>query len=248
MAPRRLAKNERAWAYRFLVARDGEHCRDCKLTPADLTLGYLDIDHVDENDENWEPENLALRCRSCNVAKQNRARSHTQIGVFPNGPNGARPTAFPTARESVGRGRPGGGSQSSPGVETCVCDRCVCDNTDVRNSPAAPGSANMRARRGAIDFESGSPEMHANGLYEDKARSWLVDLVAAHGEVLKRDAINAGAEFVGCSPMTIRRYIDKLTSLFGPLVETRDAAGRVVIVTRFGHQDGEVESRPGGVR
>jgi len=106
----------------------------------------------------------------------------------------------------------------------------------------------MRARRGAIDFESGSPEMHANGLYEDKARSWLVDLVAAHGEVLKRDAINAGAEFVGCSPMTIRRYIDKLTSLFGPLVETRDAAGRVVIVTRFGHQDGEVESRPGGVR
>ena len=124
----------------------------------------------------------------------------------------------------------------------------MCDNTDVRNrtddpnSPDGPGSANMRARRGAIDFESGSPEMHANGLYEDKARSWLVELVAARGDVLKRDAINAGAEFVGCSPMTIRRYIDKLTSLVGPLRETRDAASRIVIVTRFGHEDGSDDS------
>ena len=238
--PRRLPKSERKWVYRLLVERDGEWCQDCKLTPADLTLGTLDIDHVDEDEENWDEDNLALRCRSCNVAKGNRARSHSQIDMFPNNPNGPRPTAHPTARKSVGRSRAGGGSQSSPGVETCVCAKCVCEHTDVLNrtdvpnSPDGPGSANMRARRGAIDFESGSPEMHANGLYEDKARSWLVDMVAAHEALLKRDAINSGAEYVGCSPATIRRYIDKLTSLLGPLRETRDEAGRVVIVSRFG--------------
>jgi len=104
----------------------------------------------------------------------------------------------------------------------------------------------MRARRGAIDFESGSPEMHANGLYEGKFGSWLLEMVAAHGELLKREAINSGAQYVGCSPATVLRYIGKLTSLLGPLRQVRDEVGRVVIVSRFGHEDGEVESGPGG--
>lgn len=70
--PRRWGVNTRLWAYRFLVIRDGEKCQDCGLIPT--TQNSLDIDHLDGNQLNGDPDNLQLLCRSCNVAKENKSR------------------------------------------------------------------------------------------------------------------------------------------------------------------------------
>ena len=240
--PNRLTRTERKWAYLYLVARDGEYCLDCKLGIEELTRS-LEIDHIDEDAENWDPDNLALRCHSCNASKSNRARSHAQLGMLStNGHSPSVKTLGSATRKSSSRRHkmqpdsagPSTDFVSSPCVQkcVCVCDKtpCVCDRTDV------PGSRNMQARRRAIDSESGSPEMHANGLYEDLFRKWIVDYVQSHAWIARKDALNAGAELTGGSPMSMRRYLDKLTSIAGPLVERKDGVGKVVIVSRFGQE------------
>jgi len=55
----------RAWAYRFLVARDGEYCILCGESHC-----KLQIDHRNGNPNNNEPENLCLLCASCNKKLQ----------------------------------------------------------------------------------------------------------------------------------------------------------------------------------
>ena len=80
-----------------------------------------------------------------------------------------------------------------------------------------------------IDYQSGSTEMQANSLFETKYRKWIIDNVIIKGEFLKEDAINSGAEEVGCSPITTRRYLQKLTSSSGVFYETTNGFGQVVI-------------------
>lgn len=53
-------KQTRAWAYKFLVLRDGENCLLCGAT------GKLEIDHADTDLHNDKPENLSLLCPVCN--------------------------------------------------------------------------------------------------------------------------------------------------------------------------------------
>lgn len=75
--PRRWGINTRLWAYRFLCLRDGEQCTRCFNIPT--TQNTLDIDHIDGDDWNNDPDNLQLLCRSCNVIKENKRRA----GVAP---------------------------------------------------------------------------------------------------------------------------------------------------------------------
>lgn len=70
--PRRWGINTRLWAYRYLVIRDGEQCARCYEIPT--AQNTLDIDHIDGNPQNNDPDNLRLLCRSCNVALGNKAR------------------------------------------------------------------------------------------------------------------------------------------------------------------------------
>lgn len=72
--------------------------------------------------------------------------------------------------------------------------------------------------------------MQANYLFEVDYRSWLLSFVIEHGFITKREAVNAGAEVVGCNPTTSSKYLSKLTSLAGPLNEAKDMLGEVVIV------------------
>ena len=94
------------------------------------------------------------------------------------------------------------------------------------NSLAVPAT---QFTKEILDYHSGSTEMQANSLFEMSYREWLMNRVATMQEYLKEDAINAGAEQVGCSQLTTRRYLQKLTSSIGPLYETKDAFGRVVL-------------------
>src|ERR1041384_7009493 len=102
--PKRLSKVARYWNYQFLCQRDGELCQHCGAVPTnpisavrvelnsaaggvsyipsaalkprtekgDITL---EIDHINEDKDDWRAENLQLLCKTCNVGKQNRARS-----------------------------------------------------------------------------------------------------------------------------------------------------------------------------
>lgn len=266
--PRRLAKKERELLYRILVLRDGDFCQDCKLTPGETLQGLLQIDHVNENPDDFDESNLALRCRSCNVAKGNRARwqaAKNQIpttrpddtrrqGYHNTTPYGGHtqgvPHQIPTTRNGTSESANGQISELSDEGEATAAQagkrQKETENPDdaktlnpgvgkwERNThtQTTPGSANMNARRREIDSENGTPEMQANGMYEDIFRQWLYDYVVAHGSIAKRDAVRAGAELTGASIQTIQRYADKITSLIGPLKYTKDDAGIRIIVLR----------------
>ncbi len=68
-----------------------------------------------------------------------------------------------------------------------------------------------------IDYRKGSPEMQANACFEVQFREWILTQVKDWGSYPKTDAMATGAEYVGCSPLTIGRYISKLVSDVGPL-------------------------------
>ena len=74
--------------------------------------------------------------------------------------------------------------------------------------------------------------MQANFLFEIDYRSWLLKFMDEYEFITKKEAINAGAEMVGCNPTTSAKYLAKLTSLAGPLTETKDMTGEVVILYR----------------
>jgi len=73
MSPRRWGINTRLWAYRFLVLRDGEQCARCFNIPT--AQNELDIDHIDGDPNNNDPDNLRLLCRKCNVTLENQRRA-----------------------------------------------------------------------------------------------------------------------------------------------------------------------------
>jgi len=126
---------------------------------------------------------------------------------------------------------------------------CQADNTELRGMPAAEHikliqeysaknereRARERGREGThmvkelVDYRNASPEMKANSYYETQYREWILTTVREQGFIVKAEAINSGAEVVGCSPLTATRYLSKLTSSVGPLKESKDATGTVII-------------------
>jgi len=176
--PRRWAIDTRAWAYRYLVLRDGELCQLCHKVPT--TFYGLDIDHVDGDKNNNRESNLRLLCRRCNVSLENKRRAV---------------------------------------------------------SPSVHGEReNQRTRivKGAVAYGEGSPEMQANLLFETRFRAWLLHYIKDNGFIPKHEAVNSGAEVVGCNPITSAKYLSKLTSLYGPLREIKGMLGETVIVHKNG--------------
>lgn len=86
----------------------------------------------------------------------------------------------------------------------------------------------------AVDYQMGSAEMRANHHFEEPYRSWVIAAVREHGHLSKDEAINAGAELVGCNPTTAKKYLAKLTSSAGPLQEGTDMVRGTVIIPREG--------------
>jgi len=62
--PNRFQINQHEIAYKFIAARDGEYCLACGKKPPAIKL---QIDHADNNPDNWDPDNLHLVCRQDNI-------------------------------------------------------------------------------------------------------------------------------------------------------------------------------------
>jgi len=56
-----------------------------------------------------------------------------------------------------------------------------------------------------------------------------MELLNKHGEWPKKDIIDSGAHVAGCNTQTSRRYLDALKSSVGPLQESHDQIGTMVI-------------------
>lgn len=181
MSPRRWGINTRLWAYRFLVLRDGEQCARCFEIPT--AQNTLDIDHIDGDDWNNEPDNLRLLCRGCNVTLGNKAR-------------------------------------------------VLSSDQYVYEREGKEGKAQTRVSRDIVNYKEGSTEMQANFLFELDFRKWLLGKIRDQGGYPKLDAINSGAEIVGCSPSTTVRYLGKLTSREGPLKESKDMLGDIILTLK----------------
>jgi hypothetical protein len=89
-----------------------------------------------------------------------------------------------------------------------------------------PGTMKVRD---LVDYKQGSPEMQANSYFEVEYREWILGEVNRLGTMRSDDAIYAGAEVVGCSPETTRRYLKKLTSVIGVIKEEKDQYGNKII-------------------
>jgi hypothetical protein len=102
----------------------------------------------------------------------------------------------------------------------------VCEREKTEGRLATPTA------RDDADYREGSSEMQANLLYEVRFRRWLMRKVTQEGSYDRSTAIAEGAEVVGCSPATTARYITKLTSPSGPLMEMDDALYHRILVLK----------------
>jgi hypothetical protein len=101
---------------------------------------------------------------------------------------------------------------------------CVC--------VSKKGNPSTELSRYMVDYTEGSPEMRANSYYEVKFREWVLEENSKIGAISKKEVINSGAEVIGCSPATIGRYLDKLTSSVGALMERKDSLNQAMIISR----------------
>jgi len=181
----RWSRNTYNWAYRFLCLRDGERCIICRVRQRPKTK--LEIDHIDGDITNSDPDNLCLLCKKHNCEMRGKkSAEHKRI----------------------------------------IHGYRLQNEREREIGSAIPAT---QFTKEIVDYQSGSTEMQANSLFETKFREWIIGKVVAMGEFLKGDAVYSGAEEVGCSPLTTKRYVQKLTSSSGVFYETNNAFGQVVL-------------------
>lgn len=80
--------------------------------------------------------------------------------------------------------------------------------------------------------------MQANAAYEPKYRGWVLKQVSQRRLMGWKEAVEAGAEVVGCSLQASERYLRKLTSSEGPLQILTDNFGNKQIAFKERLEEG----------
>lgn len=107
---------------------------------------------------------------------------------------------------------------------------------DINNLQLLCHSCNTKKNHPLTDIpfhRSPTPEMIVGKRYESDFRRWVAGQFMENENIgLEYDhLINSGAEKVGCSTETIKRYLKKMTSLEG-LYEWEDRFGSVLLVLK----------------
>jgi hypothetical protein len=210
--PKRWGKQTRAFAYLFLCARDGERCRECFAVPT-------------------KPISPAALYGSLSAAE---GVSHTLSATLYKG---RKPEIITLEIDHINDVK----SDNRPENLQLLCKGCNVTKRNRRPSDLyvcvserlrSDGQPNTRIAKSVVDYTQGSPEMQAANYYEPRFRNWLLGVLASTDFLAKDDIINSGAEIAGCSTATASRYLVKLTSSAGPLLEQRDLLGRTVIMLK----------------
>jgi len=77
-----------------------------------------------------------------------------------------------------------------------------------------------------------SAEFEKNKVCEPAFRHWIIKTIKKFGSITLDDAVDGGAEYVGCSQQTIRRYLRKMCSNEG-ILEIDDKNPQKVVLIRF---------------
>ena len=98
-----------------------------------------------------------------------------------------------------------------------------------QNAHILPATRDVKRR---VDYSTGDASMQVNGICELRFSDWLINEVKRVAVVNKKEAISSGAHIAGCSVLTTKRYLEKLTCSVGPLKEEKDCFGERTIVLR----------------
>jgi len=94
-------------------------------------------------------------------------------------------------------------------------------DNDLSNLQLLCRSCNyLKNPRGPVDecvseYKSGATEIQINQRKEPAFKKFVYHELNEYGEVSEHDLINAGAEDIGISPVTAKRYLDKMCSSRG---------------------------------
>ena len=222
--PKRSTRAERLRYYHYCVVRDGELCQDCGRVPPELEAP-LEVDHIDEDKDNWDPINLQLLCKPCNVKKSRRIRSRN--GASPRSAGGTGAEAWQDMPEHPLSASP----QSADGTRPEAWEKGG-ESDFIYNDLRRRYVRHPRAIKEGLGATDGTPQQRVNLYAEPLAADWILEQVRVYGVVLKQDLANGSAQISHTSPSTTRTYIDKLSSSEGPLVETKNELGERVIAFR----------------
>jgi hypothetical protein len=113
---------------------------------------------------------------------------------------------------------------------TKLIERYSAKNESVRERDIF--SAPTTIAKELVDYNSGSPEMRANSLFEQKWLDFMHGWIRSNGSIPKEEAINSGALIAGCSPITTSRYLSKYTSSLSCFKVSRDSTGVKTVAYR----------------
>lgn len=110
----------------------------------------------------------------------------------------------------------------------------LCQSDNVRKNPRGKACGKMMSpmRVGGEVLDRPRPasaEFERNLRAEPRFRHWLIARLRAGTACSLREAVDAGAEYAGCSQTTIERYLKKMSSSEGPVDLCKDAAGMVTV-------------------
>lgn len=239
-------------AFSLVIERDGDGCAHCGWYPGGKPSRFqrrhavakdivLELNHIDGNPENNQPDNWNLLCTTCNLfwrpTTVRTLRTGTTIG-------GVVDEAGDIERGVLGdhetdSGSPAKGNDpetmtSEPDTPAPAKGHVGVDGMGVGvretgSLEAEKASATRRVRE-EVPFREGETTMQANARYEPGYRMYCLTTVERQKKVRWAELEDGGAEHVGCSPGTAYKYLRKLTSPTGALMVIVEEGERWVVM------------------
>lgn len=94
----------------------------------------------------------------------------------------------------------------------------LCRGCNYIKNPRGP--VDQRESESEYDYENKS-ELEVNRIKEPSFKAYVHQRIGEEVQVLQSDILNSGAEHVGISPITAKRYLDKMCSAAGTLQRKR---------------------------
>jgi hypothetical protein len=224
-------------AVALCTERDGSRCSHCGWTVGGPLTRFqrrhshakdivLELNHIDGDPENNQPDNWNLLCTTCNLfwrpidrivpktggaGEKDGGEPETDSPAKGNDPMTPEPDTPGPAKGQVGVDGMGEGVRETGSLE------------------AEKASATRRVRE-EVPFKEGETTLQANARYEPPFRMYVLSVVERQKKVRSTELEDGGAEHVGCSPGTAYKYLRKMVSPTGALMMVVENGERWVVM------------------